>query len=280
MNQLCLRWRIILWFVLGMLGGGVLSANVWAQPTPPPFEPAAVPTPSAPPITAFAAGSFAQNCAPCHGPTGNSDGETTASLPAPPPPFADPATVWERSPAEYFHTTKFGRIQNLMPPWNNQLNDEQIWQAVYYAWSLHTDQARVARGAELYAQSCAACHGPQGTGDGPEASGPLPNFADSATMLVQSPAALDSGWQQAHAEQGQEWSAEDRRAVLDYIRTFSYSPPWISGYQPGDGLVTGQVVQGTTDGGSVASLPITLTAFVNFEPAATFTTTTDADGAF
>jgi mono/diheme cytochrome c family protein len=41
--------------------------------------------------------------------------------------------VWSRSPAELFHTTKFGRMQGMMPPWRNRLDDTQIWNAVAYA---------------------------------------------------------------------------------------------------------------------------------------------------
>ena len=48
--------------------------------------------------------------------------------------FSDPPAVWTLSPAELFYATKFGRIEKLMPPWRNSLDDEQIWQVVYYAW--------------------------------------------------------------------------------------------------------------------------------------------------
>lgn len=265
-----LSWLPFLLFVAG--------AN--AQPTPPPYDPATVPPPVQTPIAALGATLYAENCAPCHGPTGNSDGPTVSGLPAPPPKFADPATTWLRSPAEYFHITKFGRIQNLMPPWGNRLNDEQIWQSVYYAWSLHTDQSKVQNGQQLYEQNCASCHGLTGAGDGPEATGALPNFADSAAMIIRTDADLAAGWQNAHPALGEGWSEAERRNALDYIRTFSYSPPWVSALQPGEGVLNGQVVQGTTRGGAVASLPVTLTAYVNFAPAQTFTTTTDEAGAF
>lgn len=263
-----------------------LLAMLWrgspllAQPTPPPYDPTTVPTPAQPPLAAPGAALFAQNCAPCHGATGNSDGETTASLPVAPPKFSDRATIWQRSPAEYFHTTKFGRIQNLMPPWRNQLDDNQIWQVVYYAWSLHTSQEQVQQGAALYDQSCTQCHGPTGAGDGAEASATLPRFDDAGAMSLRTQAELDGGWQLAHPELGQEWSAAERASVLDYIRTFSYVPPWQSPYRPGSGVIEGAVVQGTPDGGSVANLPITLTAFINFEPVQEFTTSSDATGKF
>lgn len=267
--------------IAGALITTLLSvAMAQAPPTPPPYDPASVPVPAQPPLAAGGAVIFQQNCAPCHGPQGASDGPTTPELPAPPPHFADPATIGPRSPAEYFHTTKYGRIQNLMPPWGNLLDDEQIWQTVYYAWSLHTDAETVARGLARYEQNCAACHGPSGAGDGPDAPAPLPRFDDAGAMSLRTQDELDAGWQAAHAEPGQDWSPDDRQAVLDAIRTFSYVPPWEATYRPGAGVLSGAVVQGTAGGGPVAGLPVTLTAFVNFQPAEAFTTTTDANGGF
>lgn len=267
--------------ITGLLISTLLSvAAAQAQPTPPPFDPATAPTPAQPPLAAGGAVLYQQNCAPCHGLQGESDGPTTVDLPAPPPKFSDPETVGPRSPAEYFHITKFGRIQNLMPPWGNRLNDAQIWQTVYYAWSLHTSQQTAQRGMTLYEQSCAGCHGLTGAGDGPDATPQLPRFDDAGAMSLRTQDELDAAWQTAHAEFGQDWGADDRRAVLDAIRTFSYVPPWEATYRPGAGLLTGTVVQGSIGGGPVAGLPVTLTAFVNFQPGAAFTTTTDADGAF
>ncbi|MDQ3248015.1 MAG: c-type cytochrome [Chloroflexota bacterium] len=259
-------------------------ATAQQPPTPPPYDPASVPTPVATPIAGLGRALYLENCAPCHGETGASDGAAVAGLQQngaqPPPHFADAATVWQRSPAEYFHITKFGNIQKLMPPWGNRLDDAQIWQTVYYAWSLHTNQAQVQSGAQLYTESCAGCHGVAGRGDGTEATRTLPNFADNATMIVRTPADLDAGWQTAHVEIGQGWGEDERRTVLDYVRTFSYTPPWQAALQPGAGEIQGQVRQGTPDGDAIATLPITLTAYVNFEPAQAFTTTTTADGRF
>jgi mono/diheme cytochrome c family protein len=279
MITLCRRSLL---FVLLLAGALLLLGRVavaQSPPTPPPYDPATVPTPDAPPLAAPGASIYAQNCAPCHGPAGNSDGPTSSSLPQAPPRFADPETIWQRSPAEYFHITKYGNIQNLMPPWGNQLSDAQIWQAVYYAWSLHTNQETVQQGAERYAQACAACHGETGAGDGPDA-GSLPDFSNAGAMSLRTQVELDGGWRAAHPEIGQDWSDDERRTVLDYVRTLSYVPPWESPYRAGAGVIEGTVVQGTPDGGAPSTLPVTLTAFINFEPVQSFTTTTDAEGAF
>lgn len=275
------RWFLLVPFLFGTLWLITLSQVAYAQqPTPPPYDPAAVPTPAQPPFAAFGAGIYAENCAPCHGATGGSNGPSSGGLPKPPPQFSDPATTWARSPAEYFHITKYGRIQNLMPPWGQRLSDEQIWQAVYFAWSLHTDQAQVQQGGELYTQSCASCHGPSGAGDGPEAPPALPDLRDPARMGILTQAELGQKWQAAHPDQGADWNDTQRRQVLDYLRTLSYRPPWESAYQPGNGQVQGQIVQGTAGGGTVASLPVTLTAYINFQPSAAFTATADDAGNF
>ena len=68
------------------------------------------------------------------------------------------------SPAQMFFTTKYGRMQQMMPPWRQRLDDSQIWDAVAFAWSLHTEQKAVAAGKELYDANCASCHGETGQG--------------------------------------------------------------------------------------------------------------------
>ncbi len=272
------RWLPIITILIGLVL--LVVGDAQAQPTPPPFDPDAVPVPDEPPAAFRAATSYAENCAPCHGATGNSDGPTVADLPVPPPAFADPATTWAVAPAEYFHTTKFGRMANLMPPWRNQLTDDEIWQVVAYARSLHTTEEAVADGATRYAAQCAACHGEDGRGDGPDADGTLGDLSDQATMMRVSDADLSQGWNSAHAEIGADWSSEERRNTLDYIRTFTYTPPWALPYAAGTGIIQGYVVQGTPDGGTPADLPVTLFGFLDFTQVMSATTTSEADGSF
>jgi mono/diheme cytochrome c family protein len=250
-----------------------------AQQTPP-FDPDSVPVPANPPVSALAETSYAQNCAPCHGAEGNSDGPTVAELPAPPPSFADPETTWAPSPAEYFHTIKFGRMQNLMPPWRNQLSDTEIWQVTYYAMSLHTDPAAVAGGETLYAASCASCHGDDGRGDGPDAEGEIPDLSDQAALIRVSNAGLSQTWNDAHAEIGNDWSSAERRNVIDYMRTFTYVPPWELPYEEGEGAIQGTLTQGTPDGSEPSDVPVTLFGFLNFTQVMSATTTSAADGSF
>ena len=223
---------------------------------------------------------FQENCAPCHGAQGNGDGPTAAELPGPPTAFADPQAIWELSPAQLFHTAKFGRMDKMMPPWQSQLRDDEIWRAVFYAWSLHTDQQATEQGASLYAESCAQCHGTGGAGDGPEATELLPDFSDAIYAMAHSQADWLNGWQTAHSEVGVDWSTNDQASVLEYIRTFSYIPIWESPYRPGNGVIAGVVEQRTAGGASVDGAEVTLDAYADFAPVATFTTTVGTDGRF
>ncbi len=230
-----------------------------AQESPPPYDPQLVPVPQRPPFAGLATSTYTQNCAPCHGASGDGDGPAGAA--ADPTVFSDPAESWERSPAELFFVTKFGRIENLMPPWRNSMSDEQIWQAVYYAWNLHTDETEVAEGAESYAQSCQACHGEGGGGDGPEAGPGLPDFTAQDPMIFLSQAELESRWRESHPELGSDWSSAGRREVLEYIRSFTYRPKWEPIEIAGPGAISGQLVQGTEDGPALEQSSVALNIF-------------------
>jgi mono/diheme cytochrome c family protein len=194
--------------------------------------------------------------------------------------FADPASVWQKDPAELFHTTKFGRMQAMMPPWRNRMNDDEIWNAVAYAWSLHTLREELELGADLYAAQCASCHGDGGSGDGPQAIGGEPDFTDQSYAVFRSQAEWLAGWQEAHPEAGAEWSTSDQAVTLEAVRSFSMTPPWADAYKPGSGTINGLVRQATEGGAAVEGSEVILDAFVGFDQVATFTTTVAANGAF
>ncbi|MGB5050789.1 MAG: c-type cytochrome [Caldilineaceae bacterium] len=263
----------------GLLLAEENPAPIGQEPSPP-FDIAQVPAPQTLPNARSGRALFAENCAACHGETGRGDGPTAASLPGPATAFADPNAVWERSPAELFHTAKFGRIEKLMPPWGNQLTDSQIWNVVSYAWDLHTDQLAVEAGGLLYAGACAECHGETGAGDGPNGGDVISDFTDTRYAMAVSQAGWLAGWQAAHPEVGADFSQEQQRNVLEFVRTFSYTPAWTAAYRPGNGILSGRVEQGTAGGTSVAGIEVVLEGFVDFEPVATFTTTASTDGSF
>lgn len=194
--------------------------------------------------------------------------------------FADPEALWDRSPAELFYVTKFGRIEKLMPPWRNSLDDEQIWQTVYFAWDLRTSDMEAAAGAELYAGSCAACHGENGRGDGAAASAPLPDFSSLDSMTFISQAELSQRWHETHPQIGADWSDEQRRATLDYVRTFSYLPVWAPLPLSGPGEISGTLLQGTLGGPALPMAEVTLKVYQQTDLLTTSATAVDEEGAF
>lgn len=104
---------------------------------------------------------YQQLCAACHG--------AHISAGIAPHPLTNADAMWRVAPASAFQVTKFGGQSDEKPALQAYLTDEQLWQALFYAWSLHTDAEEVAAGATMYATQCAVCHGEQGRGDGIEA---------------------------------------------------------------------------------------------------------------
>ncbi len=249
-----------------------------AQESPPSYDPQQVPVPQRPPVAGLAVESYTQNCAPCHGASGDGDGPAGAA--ADPTVFSNAAEVWERSPAELFFVTKFGRIENLMPPWRNSLSDDQIWQVVYFSWNLHTDETEVAEGGALYAQTCLACHGEGGRGDGPESGPGLPDFAAQDTMIFLSQAELERRWRETHPELGSDWSFAEKQGVLEYIRSFTYQPEWAPFNVSGPGRITGRLFQGTQDGPALHQTEVTLNVYQQATLLTSQISPTEADGSF
>ncbi len=249
-----------------------------AQEPTPPYDPQQVPVPQRLPVAGLAAESYRQNCAPCHGPGGGGDGPAAPA--ADPTVFSDPEAIRERSPAELFFVTKFGRIENLMPPWRNRLSDEQIWQVVYYAWNLHTNETELALGAELYAQSCLACHGDQGRGEGVEGGVGIPDFSAQELMIHLSQAELAERWRESHPERGANWSLDQQRAVLEFIRGFTYQPVWEPFEVSGPGVVTGRLIQGTENGPAPQQAEVTLNIYQQANLLTTRSATVGAGGRF
>lgn len=122
-----------------------------------------------------------------------------------PAQYRSQAYLRSRSPAEVFMV-----LQN--DPATARLNEDQIWGLVAYLWAQNTSPKKLAEGAALYAQNCAACHGEAGAGDGVMAdvlagensemdaalmegvdghstAGPT-DFTDAESMLGASPALL------------------------------------------------------------------------------------------
>lgn len=212
-------------------------------------------SPDTPPDVSGGRALWGENCAPCHGQTGQGDGPTAGTIPDPLPNFADPTTARQLIPAENFKVIKNGRIEKLMPPWGARLNDSQIWDLTAYVWSLSLAPDTLAAGKVIYTQQCAACHGPNGAGDGPKATAKLPSLADPALLVKQSQTDLAINFLKQPQHAGLNTLAEaELDQALDYIRSFSFKMPQRNGW------LKGQVINATTNKPQ-GNVTLTLRAF-------------------
>ncbi|MCU0499197.1 MAG: c-type cytochrome [Anaerolineae bacterium] len=176
-----MKW-ILLTIVLLISACGGLGGEPEIAITRPPLLPAGTPNtvadlgyPSTTPDLQRGAALYQQHCTACHGPDGRGDGELVLSGQVMNPGnFRDPESATGQSPKAWFDTITNGRIEQLMPPWNNALSETERWDVALYTYTLHYTADTLALGERLYTEECAACHGDQGRGDGPEADSAQP----------------------------------------------------------------------------------------------------------
>ena len=99
---------------------------------------------------------FAEKCAPCHGVTGMGDGEQGIQLNVPVTALGLPEIARPASPAQWFAVVTQGRMERFMPPFAS-LNDQERWDVVAYAMTLHASEEEIVRGKELFEMNCAEC---------------------------------------------------------------------------------------------------------------------------
>jgi mono/diheme cytochrome c family protein len=247
----------------------------WLLIQPGPASAAPPQSPDTPPSVAGGRELWAQNCQPCHGPTGQGDGPTAGSIPNPLPDFSAPTTGRQSAPADYFDVIKNGRMDRMMPPWSNRLSDDQIWDAVAYVWSLSISPQDLAAGETIYQSQCAECHGENGAGETPEVKTAQVDFTDLPAMIQRSQSELQTGYAQAsaHADIAANLSGEELWQALDYVRAFSFEVT----FPQRNGVLTGQVINGTTNE-PIGNVEVTLHVFQNNSEIETQTTQADSAG--
>lgn len=208
--------------------------------------PAAQDAPITPPQPLTGKALYTENCAPCHGATGAGDGPSAAGLSVPPAALGEYDKVAARSLQELFDITKNGNMQRMMPPWKNRLSDQQIWDTVAYAWSLHTSSQEIAQGQAAYTANCATCHGPDGKGGQPGVPDLTDFTATSGVSQATWAASVANGKGAMPAFTGKLNDAE-QRAALAYTRGLSLGGPLFRGpLAKGTGVISGTVTNGTT----------------------------------
>lgn len=186
--------------------------------TPPPnyVPPTAVPTlgplyPAQPASIENGAAIYAEKCVDCHGPQGMGDGEQGKQLPVTVAALGLPQVARAAAPVDWYTMVTRGNIERFMPPFNS-LNEQQRWDVVAYALSLHAPEEEVARGQELFEANCANC--------------PLDVFQDQEAMASLSAdeivSLLKNGGENVTALSGSLTDA-DYYAVAAYLRSLSFA---------------------------------------------------------
>jgi cbb3-type cytochrome oxidase cytochrome c subunit len=218
----------------GMAMGGSIDANAAIRRLDTPYPDLAAADPGQDLAARRGSGKtvFAQYCSGCHGAYGAGDGPAAASL-LPHPANLNLAVYSNAALADVLWN---GRPGTSMPAWRDLRKDE-LADVVAYVQSLHapnppaskpeSDEARnalLARGAEVYAKGCIACHGVEGNGRGPVAHVFLPRPAnleqikpDRARVMQ----ALAEGIPGASMPVFSGLSPSDRIAVAAYVATLS-----------------------------------------------------------
>ena len=154
---------------------------------------------------------YADKCAACHGPKGMGDGDQGKQLPVTVPALALPQTARAASMADWYKIVTNGEIQNFMPPFAS-LSEQQRWDVVAYAQSLHTTPDELAQGKALFESNCANC--------------PLDYFKDQTAMAAINgndlASLLKNGNDKVTALTGN-LSADQLYAVADYLRTLTFA---------------------------------------------------------
>ena len=187
-------------------------AGPFDTPTAPSFT--VLSYPARPPSAALGQPLYETHCARCHGSDGRGGVPGARD-------FTDLDFMRGESPASFYATVAEGRGQ--MPPFQDTLTSDQRWDAVFYVWRFSTSTETLALGQGLFQANCTACHGADGTGKVLGAA----DFTDLRVVDSRAPRdfylTLTQGKGSMPAWQGR-LSQDERWAVIDYLRAFSYDP--------------------------------------------------------
>jgi len=157
---------------------------------------------------------YQSHCASCHGEGGNGVVPGARN-------FNDLDYMRGETPASFYAAVTEGRGE--MPSFLDVLSSDERWDVVFNMWRFSTSTATLALGKGLYDANCAACHGDDGVGKVLGAA----DFTDLRFVDDRAPRdfylTVTQGKGSMPAWQGR-LSQDERWAVIDYLRTFSYDP--------------------------------------------------------
>ncbi len=182
----------------------------YVSPTPMPTLGALVPV-SAPDVEQGAT-IYAQNCAACHGTKGLGDGPQSMQLPVTVPGIGLADVARQASPADWYKMVSQGNLDRFMPPFVGALSDQQRWDVVSYAFTLHTTPQQMAEGKQLFEANCPNC---------------ASKFTDQARMASLSEDAIVNLIKNGQGDIpafAKGFTEEQDLAVAAYLRTLTFAP--------------------------------------------------------
>lgn len=150
---------------------------------PPVYEEPEVLTGSFPemaPNPAAGAEIYAVKCLACHGEAGLGDGPDSTGLPVEVARIGSAQLVNTAAPLQWFSITTQGNIEQFMPPFSGSLDDQDVWDVLSYVYTFGDAPEKTAAGEQVFADTCAACHGTDGAGSAPGAA----NLTDAEQMVT------------------------------------------------------------------------------------------------
>lgn len=156
-----LRTAIIFTFAALLLAACQFSLAEDVTPPPGYVPPTPAPTlgplfPVSAPDVNNGAAIYAEKCLPCHGQTGLGDGPQSADLPARVAPLGLPENGTKGVPSAWYTVVTQGNLERFMPPFSS-LSDQERWDVITYALTLHTTPDQIEKGKNLFESKCADC---------------------------------------------------------------------------------------------------------------------------
>jgi mono/diheme cytochrome c family protein len=214
-----MKLRTLITLAIGAVLLSACNMTLAADVTPPPnyVPPTPVPTlgpryPASAPDIANGEIIYVEKCAPCHGDTGLGDGEQGKQLPVTVIPIGLFETAQKASPVKWYTTVTQGNIDRFMPPFTS-LTEQERWDVVAYAFTLHTTNEQLETGETLFEEACSDCANV---------------FSNQEMMSALSPddivRMIREGADNLPAF-GADLSDDEAYAVAAYIRTLTFAPP-------------------------------------------------------